>query len=51
MEIEDYDKVLQTYTLEEILEHNDMTPGEFLYALEYSDFGLIIPQPKPLDIL
>lgn len=45
-----YQLVLQTYTLPEILEWNDVSEDE---ALEYMvDKGFIkLPDPKPIDIL
>lgn len=45
-----YQLVLQTYTLSEILEWNDVSEDE---ALEYMvDKGFIkLPDPKPIDIL
>jgi hypothetical protein len=42
------ERVLQTYTLEEILEWNELTEADIL---EYCvDVGLItLPNPKPID--
>jgi hypothetical protein len=41
-------KVLQTYTLEEILEFNDLTEEEVLFFLVEEDF-IQLPDPKPVD--
>jgi hypothetical protein len=42
-------KVLQTYSLEEILEHNEVTEEETLEFLVKQEF-LDIPQPVPVDL-
>ena len=44
------EKVLQTYTLEEILEHNEITEEELLYIL-IEEHILELPAPKPIDVL
>jgi len=41
--------ILQTYTLEEILEHNDVTEEEAL-SFMVSEGLLSLPNPKPVDV-
>lgn len=45
----DIERVLQTYTLEEIFELNDLTEEEVLSFLVTVEF-VILPEPKPADI-
>jgi hypothetical protein len=45
--MEEIENVLQTYSLEEILELNDITPEEALHSLVR--LGLVeLPNPRPL---
>ncbi len=41
------ENILQTYSLEEILELNDLTEADALYFLEKQEF-VTLPTPKPL---
>lgn len=45
----DYERVLETYSLEDILEWNDITPEELLEMLVNMEL-IHIPEPKPVDI-
>jgi len=45
--IDEVEKVLQTYTLEDILEYNGITKEDHLHML-VCDFGFEIPKPEPL---
>lgn len=43
------DKILETYTLEEILEYNDLTEEEVLSLLLEQDI-VQLPTPTPVDL-
>jgi len=44
----DYDKILEVYTLSEIIEYNDIS--ESLVLQEAVESGLLkLPEPRPLD--
>jgi hypothetical protein len=45
----DYDKLLETYSLEEIFELNDLTEAEVLEYLVDTEF-LRLPQILPVDL-
>jgi hypothetical protein len=49
LEFSEVEKLLQTYTLEEILEINEITEEEVLYFLLKMKF-LKVPNPEPIDI-
>ena len=44
----DYATILNTYSLEEILEYNDLTPEDCLEFLVEEEY-LELPEIKPLD--
>lgn len=48
MQRSQYDKVLETYSLDEILEWNNITEEEALEFLVTRDF-LSLPNPRPID--
>jgi hypothetical protein len=50
LEFSEVEKLLQTYTLEEILEINEITEEEVLYFLLQHKF-LKVPNPEPIDLL
>jgi hypothetical protein len=45
----DYDKILQTYDLEDIFYQNDLTEAEVLEHLVETDY-IRLPNPRPTDI-
>ena len=45
----DYSKLLEVYTLTEILEYNDMSEDEVLQLLIDQRIILELPSPRPLD--
>lgn len=45
----DYGKYLETYTLEELFELNDLTEEDILKFLVEAEF-LVLPTPKPVDL-
>lgn len=47
MNIEDIERLLETYTLEEILEMNDLTEADVLFFLVEEEF-ITLPEPKPV---
>lgn len=49
MILSEIERVLQTYTLEEILELNDVTEEEVLTFLVATKF-VTLPDPQPVDI-
>ena len=49
MKLEDIENILQTYTLEEILEINDLSQEDLLYFLVEHDY-VELPNPRPLDV-
>lgn len=42
------ERVLQTYTLDEVLELNELTEADALYFMTEQKF-VTLPNPKPLD--
>jgi hypothetical protein len=42
------EKILQIYTLEEVLELNDLTPEDALLFMSEQEF-IKLPNPEPLD--
>lgn len=44
---EDLDNALQTYTVEDILEHNDLTIEDALFLLLNEGY-IILPETKPV---
>lgn len=48
-DIREVENVLQTYTLEEIFDHNELTEEDVLLFLVEQEF-LTLPDPKPLDL-
>jgi hypothetical protein len=50
LDFSEVEKLLQTYTLEEILEINEITEEEALYFLLKEKF-LKVPNPEPIDII
>ena len=46
--LEEAEHLLEIYTLEEILDHNDLTEADALLFLLDEEF-LELPEPKPLD--
>jgi hypothetical protein len=40
-------RLLETYTLEEIIDHNDVTTEDILVFL-YFEFGLTFPEQEPV---
>jgi hypothetical protein len=47
--ISDIERILQTYTLEEILELNDLTEDDVLEYLVETKF-VTLPDPEPCDV-
>ena len=48
--IESVERVLQTYSLEEIFEVNEVTEEEVLFFLLDKEF-IKLPNPRPVDLL
>ena len=48
MNVVTIERILETYTLEEILEFNELTEADILYIL-VRDNILKLPSPKPID--
>jgi hypothetical protein len=49
LNIREIENILDTYSLEEILELNDLTEVDVLYFLVDEEF-LILPEPRPVDL-
>lgn len=50
MTYEEIEKVLQTYSLDDILELNELTDTDVLYFLVEEEF-VTLPNPKPADLV
>ena len=45
--LEDIEHILETYTIEDILELNDLSPSDVLYYLSETDY-IELPTPEPV---